>query len=245
LAKVGVNSAIGKASGDNRDPFTERDRIILAYQGFSDPLEISKRLSHIWADVNLDSATAIKRAWFASFESTIRRQQERTSRIVEIQKQHHVSGLEELEVNIADRLVRFHCPHEQLAVLAHDLEIMYSERMTIAREFVNATRRYRMELYQRHDADKSSEWIQVKPKSVLLDAWRHACVNLWVDKKYVNYSELHENGYANLKIHPETAADEVSLEFHLAASTRANFHSKSESKDVWYCARMGRGKPLV
>lgn len=251
LAKVGLNLAIGNAIGNNPDPFTDRDRLELAYQGFNDPEQIFKRLSRFSSDQNLDSVTAIKEAWLSSFDRTIHRQWQRDRRIIEIQQRHRVSGLEKVEVDLGDRKRLFHVPDEMLALLDSDFQVMHSERMAIAREFVRATRRHGMTLYEHVDKDDRWEWIEVKRNRVLFCAFNHIWVKTWMHKKYINYQEIQDHGYTTPKPSPETAADEMSLEFHLVVRGNdrvdSNFRRdlEDESEVAWFCGRLGRGKPSL
>ncbi|MGB7440117.1 MAG: hypothetical protein WA919_03545 [Coleofasciculaceae cyanobacterium] len=242
LAQIGLKSVISEAFGAHRNPVTERDHLELAYQGFTEPEKIFKRLSHWDASQGINSVEGIKEAWMHSFKRTLERKWKRDKKITEIQRQHGISGLSETKIDFGNAIVKYHEPHEELALLDSDFEVLYSERTQIAEAFIAAFKYHEMSLYRRVRVLDSDDWIETNPSFVLETASSSRWVKVSEQKNYINYHELETKGHTTIKDKPETPHDSLEWEFHLVTGTG---RPDVEEGSMWFCARMGNKKPAL
>lgn len=241
LATAGFRSVCNDAFGVKADPFTEKDRLELAYQGFSDPEKILRRLSHWSASRSIDSVEAIREAWFHSWEETLKRYWARGEKIIALQVKHGISSLEEEEFDFGNAVVKYHEPHYQLELLDSDWEVLRNERMILADAFLSAVQFHEMRLYRRSHRDDDDNWLEASPYEVLPLANVYSWAKVWSHRSYVNYKELKERGYTQAKSVP--APDhEFEWDIHLSVGSG---DLDSSHDYVWFCGRIGKGKPSL
>jgi hypothetical protein len=244
LAHIGMRTACANAFGQDTE-ITEKERLELAYQGFTDPEKIFRRLSHWNASRSLDSISAIKEAWLSSWDRVLKQKWNRDKKILDIQRKHKISGLDECEINFGEFTVQYHEPSYELDLLPSDYEVMESERMLLAEGFVSAFRYHEMKLYRRTndtDINKQDDWIPATPDLVLELAETYQWANVWENKSYVNHHELEAKGYTAPLSYPATPQHEFEWEFNL---TIGNGKPDSSRDSTWFCARLGKGEPAL
>jgi hypothetical protein len=244
LASVGLRASIGKAFGDNSNPITEKDRLELAYQGFTDPEKILSRLSHWSASRSINSAEAIKEAWLSSWKRTLQKKWNRDEKILNIQRRHGISGLNECEIDYGFTTVKYHEPSWELELLQSDYEVMKSERIMLAEAFISALQYHEMKLYRRLDSEnlEDDDWVETTSNHVLALANIYQWAKVWESKSYINYRELETKGYTSPLTEAATPDHELEWEFHLVVG---NGEPEASKDSVWFCARIGKGSPSL
>lgn len=243
LATVGLRATVGEAFGNKSEPMTDRERLELAYQGFTDPEKIFRRLSHWDASQSISSVEAIKEAWFSSYMRTLEKKWSRDEKIYAIQRKHRISGLDEAEIDFGNAVVKYHKPSWELELLDSDYEVMKSERMMLASAFLSAFGFHEMKLYRRANRTaKIDDWTESSPNSALALANVYSWAKVWGRKRYINYRELDTKGSTVALAHPETPNHKFEWEFHLVVGSG---EPDTSHDSVWFCARTGRGKPSL
>lgn len=219
LASIGLRSACNEAFGDNSNPVTEKDRLELAYQGFTDPEKILRRLSQWKVQDNISSIEAIKEAWQSSFLRTLEKGWARQERITSIQQKYKVSGIEEVEVDFGGFKVKHHRPMWGLAILDEDWFVIQTERIRVARAFVDAAESHGLTLHRRVKLANHDDWIEVDRQSVMV----------WV---------INSSFWVKIWQHSSHKSGNLNYEFHLCAGRSEDPDTDLES--AWFCARIGK-----
>lgn len=233
MFEIGFRSALG---GNN--PITDKDRLELAYQGFSDPEQIFKRLSRIQVEEGITSLEAIKKAWISSFEASVDRHHNRVKRILDLQVKHNISSLEPDTINLGDKVLTYHIQNNLLRQTHDDFVFLDNERIKVVRAFLCAARKYNMKIWLFNK--KTDNWEPIKRRRVFFKACAKAWAICWERKYYINQQELHQNGFANLKSELTSIHDKLTWEFHLSLGIG---DQEADTDTTWLCANLGDEPP--
>lgn len=234
LCSIGLKSTLGVT-----DTLDEKDRLELAYQGFTDPEQVLKRLSGHRIEEGLTSVEAIKKTWLTSFNCTLEKHWGRQEKIIAIQEKHGITGLELATVNMGEIALQYHEQNDRLKTLDNDFKVLESERIKVARAFCNAVKKYNMTLW----VSEEDGWVQTNCKRVLAEALPRVLTTCWVHKYYLNQKDLETKGFATIKPEIESFHDKIRWEFHLSLADE--LYPSIESDSIWFCANLGDEKPSM
>ena len=133
-------------------------------------------------------------------------------------------------------------PSWELELLDSDYEVMKGERTMLAKAFLDACYHHQMKLYQRISTSDSDGWYEANSVRVKTHADLFDWAKVWNHEYYVNRKQMQDQGFTELTSVPETSHHEFNREFHLVLG----IGDTEDSKDsVWFCARLGSGKPSL
>jgi len=194
MAQIGLRTACASAFGQETE-ITDKERLELAYQGFNDPEQIFKRLSHWSASRSLDSALALKEAWMSSWHRALEQKWARDEKIYVVQRKHSISGLDEAEVDYGNQVIKYHKPSWELELLDSDYEVMKGERTMLAKAFLDACYHHQMKLYQRISTSDSDGWYEANSVRVKTHADLFDWAKVWNHEYYVNRKQMQDQGF--------------------------------------------------
>lgn len=235
LAYVGLKNACSETNS-----ISDKDKLNLAYNGFSDPAQVFKRLSVCDIDDSVDNTEALKRAWFSSFDRTLKRHWKRQEKITNLQEKYNVSGLKLESICLGNVCFQYHEQVHELGLITNDSKILENEKILIARKYCNAVHKYNMTLWRWENEAK--DWTQSSCKQLLTDSLVMSHVSSCYERKfYTNQKELKEKGFTSLKTTLNSLDDKITWEFHLTLDD-ANCSDESDNS-LWFCANLGDEKP--
>lgn len=236
LASIGL-----KGQFNNKNPISTKDELELAYHGFTDPEQVLKRLSRYQDKKGLNSFEAIKVAWGKSFRHTLRKHWERRDKILNIQVNNNISGLELETVNLGDVAIQYHSQIDELKTLPRDFKILKNECQYVAERFCDAVEKYNMTLW--FFDEKQDCWVSATIEQVIVSSELKDLAIPSEDKYYINQKELNERGVTTQKPELDCLQDKIIWEFHLILADES--YPDKDSGSIWFCANLGDEKPSM
>jgi hypothetical protein len=232
LINIGLSSRLGV-------PLSPSDELELAYQGFTDPEQVLKRLSRYQSKKDLNSLEAIKEAWGQSYHHTVEKHWKRLDKIHRVQQKHKVSGLEFETVTLGDVVIKYHSQIDSLETLPYDFQLLKNECPDVAKSFCDAVQKYNMTLWLLDS--EQDQWVSATYDQVLSESHQKALATVWESKYYINQHELETKGYATQKSSLDSLQDSLTWEFHLTLADE--LYPDVSSDSTWFCANLWDGKP--
>lgn len=218
LSCIGLHKAFDTGFGDAPSPINAEAKLELAYQGFTDPEKVLRRLSQWKERDNITNAKAIHEAWVSSFYRTLAKGWKREDKIKHIQVKYNISGLEQVQINLGGVILKHHRIITELVTLPDDWNLVESERNEVALDFIKACDWHNLTIYRYLRIDNQANWIEVEAQSLKRSVLQHRWVKVW----------------------EENCFDEncARYEFHL--STGSSLDPESDKNSISFCARIGK-----
>ncbi len=239
LIKDGGGFKAVQTPDSKENSLTDKERLELSYLGFYDSEKIAKCLSRC----QIERPETIQDIWLQSWNWLMNKKLKREQKIIGIQRQYQVSGLETKEIQIDNQVLLVSEPHYQLTLIDKDYEKMKVERLKVLDLFSSVRKERQMKVYRHvNSLEEKSTWIETTVDVVSNIVLNYSWANIWEKKYYFNYNELLARGQTIQKKLPETELDEFAWDVYLLTGNG----DPCESEDCcFFCARMGRGLPLV